>query len=52
MLRLQGLHVRRILKLEYSWATEFEAPPRRLKAPFPWDWLVIAEKGKKRKGQF
>jgi len=52
MLRLQGLHVRRILKLEYSWATEFEAPPRWLQAPFPWDWLVIAEKGKKRKGQF
>jgi SAM-dependent methyltransferase len=51
MLRLHGLHVRRILKLEYPWSTEFESPPSWMQAPFPWDWLVIAEKGKRRKSE-
>jgi len=47
MLGMHSHQVRRILKLEYPWSTEFESPPRWLKAPFPWDWLVVAEKGGK-----
>ncbi|CAN5135751.1 hypothetical protein BH09BAC3_BH09BAC3_31730 [soil metagenome] len=39
-----GLIITAIEKLEYKWDTEFEAPPRWMKAPFPWDWLVECKK--------
>ena len=29
-----------IKKLEYDWNTEFAAPPKWMKGPYPWDWLV------------
>jgi SAM-dependent methyltransferase len=32
------------LKIEYSWKTEFISPPRWMKAPYPWDWLCVAQK--------
>jgi SAM-dependent methyltransferase len=32
------------LKIEYLWKTEFESPPRWMKAPYPWDWLCVAQK--------
>ena len=35
-----------IHKIEYSWKTEFTSPPRWMKAPFPWDWLFVAQKAK------
>lgn len=41
----RGLTVTAIDKLEYSWKTEFNAPPRWMKDPYPWDWLVACEKG-------
>lgn len=31
-------------KLEYSWDTEFNNPPAWMKAPYPWDWCVLAKK--------
>ena len=31
-------------KLEYDWETEFEDPPKWMKDPFPWDWLVVFRK--------
>jgi SAM-dependent methyltransferase len=31
-------------KIEYKWDTEFAAPPKWMKAPYPWDWLVLAQK--------
>jgi 2-polyprenyl-3-methyl-5-hydroxy-6-metoxy-1,4-benzoquinol methylase len=31
-------------KIEYSWKTEFVKPPRWLKEPKPWDWMVVARK--------
>lgn len=31
-------------KIEYDWDTEFVKPPRWLKRPRPWDWLVVAKK--------
>jgi len=34
----------RLEKIEYSWKTEFNEPPRWLRAPLPWDWMMIAER--------
>jgi len=31
-------------KIQYGWNTEFDHPPRWMKAPFPWDWMVVAKK--------
>ena len=39
-----GLRVKETLKVEYSWKTEFPQPPRWMKAPYPWDWLCVAER--------
>jgi SAM-dependent methyltransferase len=33
-------------KVEYGWDTEFDSPPVWMKAPYPWDWLVVAKKKK------
>ncbi|MEQ9591465.1 MAG: class I SAM-dependent methyltransferase [Cyclobacteriaceae bacterium] len=34
------LEVTAIERLEYEWTTEFETPPKWMKEPYPWDWLV------------
>lgn len=31
-------------KIEYEWRTEFHQPPRWLKEPRPWDWMVTAKR--------
>ncbi len=31
-------------KVEYGWDTEFESPPKWMKEPFPWDWMITAVK--------
>lgn len=31
-----------INKLEYDWTSEFSAPPKWMKEPYPWDWIVEA----------
>lgn len=31
-------------KIEYKWDTEFADPPKWMKEPYPWDWLVLAQK--------
>ncbi len=43
---LAGLGFRDIAveKVEYGWDTEFEKPPRWMKAPWPWDWAVAGLK--------
>lgn len=33
-----------ISKINYDWQSEFANPPAWMKAPYPWDWLVIAKK--------
>jgi len=38
------LDVLSIEKVEYSWNTEFHKPPRWLKGPYPWDWVVVLRK--------
>ena len=40
----RGFKVEAIEKLEYGWNTEFEAPPRWMKEPYPWDWFVTARR--------
>jgi len=35
-----GLTVSKIEKIEYAWSSEFAKPPKWMKGPFPWDWLV------------
>ena len=31
-------------KVEYAWSTEFDEAPSWLQAPYPWDWMVVAQK--------
>jgi SAM-dependent methyltransferase len=39
-----GFRVRQLTKIQYGWNTEFIDPPRWMKEPYPWDWLLLAEK--------
>ena len=39
-----GLSIKKIDKLEYNWSTELAAPPKWLKEPYPWDWMIECEK--------
>lgn len=32
-----------INKVEYDWTSEFSSPPKWMKEPYPWDWIVEAE---------
>jgi SAM-dependent methyltransferase len=44
LLERRNLRIDEILKIEYPWNTEFDSPPRWMKQPYPWDWLVTAQK--------
>jgi hypothetical protein len=39
-----GFRVEQLTKIQYGWDTEFTDPPRWMKEPYPWDWLLLAEK--------
>jgi 2-polyprenyl-3-methyl-5-hydroxy-6-metoxy-1,4-benzoquinol methylase len=39
-----GFKIDLVDKVEYSWQTEFSKPPRWMKAPYPWDWLVACQR--------
>jgi SAM-dependent methyltransferase len=39
-----GLKIMSLNKVEYSWNSEFSSPPKWMKAPYPWDWLVECRK--------
>lgn len=43
--REAGLSITALEKLEYDWTSELESPPRSLKGPYPWDWMVECRKG-------
>ena len=32
-----------IHKVEYDWTSEFSSPPKWMKDPYPWDWLIEAK---------
>lgn len=44
MLGQRGMEVLETRKIEYSWETEFERPPRWMDVARPWDWMVVAKK--------
>lgn len=44
VLNTYGLQMLQVQKVEYQWQTEFTEPPRWLREPLPWDWLVVAQK--------
>jgi SAM-dependent methyltransferase len=46
LLESKKLRVANICKIEYPWNTEFASPPKWMKEPYPWDWLVTAQKMK------
>ncbi|MDK1022570.1 MAG: class I SAM-dependent methyltransferase [Candidatus Hydrogenedentes bacterium] len=43
-LRSMGLETIETHKVEYAWSTEFDEVPAWLKGPYPWDWMVLAQK--------
>lgn len=44
LLQNRGMKVLEMEKVQYSWETEFDQPPRWMKEPYPWDWLCVASK--------
>jgi 2-polyprenyl-3-methyl-5-hydroxy-6-metoxy-1,4-benzoquinol methylase len=44
MFRERGFDITSLEKVRYSWDTEFDQPPRWMKAPYPWDWLLTCKK--------
>jgi len=45
-----GFKIINMDKIEYSWKTEFESPPKWMRAPYPWDWMAVCEKPANGKG--
>lgn len=43
LLANEGFEAIQFAKIEYEWTTEFIKPPKWLKEPKPWDWMVVAE---------
>jgi SAM-dependent methyltransferase len=44
LLERRDLRIEEISKIEYPWDTEFDSPPNWMKNPYPWDWLIVAQK--------
>ena len=44
LLRNEGFITADFQKIEYEWNTEFLKPPKWLKEPKPWDWMVVGRK--------
>ncbi len=44
LLSKEGFITNDFQKVEYNWSTEFLKPPKWLKEPKPWDWMVMAVK--------
>lgn len=43
-LKNEGFTVGEIQKVNYPWSTEFIKPPKWMKEPYPWDWMLVAKK--------
>ncbi len=43
MLQNAGFHIHATDKLQYPWADEFHNPPRWLRDPYPWHWLMVCQ---------
>jgi SAM-dependent methyltransferase len=46
MMEHAGFRVNMVEHLEYEWNTEFSDPPKWMKEPYPWDWLVECSIGR------
>jgi len=46
LLKELRFEIEAIEKVEYDWSTEFDQPPRWMKEPYPWDWLILSKKRK------
>lgn len=44
MMQDAGFEVLSIEKVEYDWSNEFDHPPRWLREPYPWHWLLVCRK--------
>ena len=44
LLSREGFEAEEFQKIEYGWSTEFLKPPKWLRDPRPWDWMVVAKK--------
>lgn len=44
LLANEGFETETFQKIEYKWSTEFLKPPKWLKEPVPWDWMIVAKK--------
>ncbi len=44
VLGVKGFVVEAVDKAEYDWKTEFHTPPRWMRDPYPWDWIVVARR--------
>lgn len=44
LLEREGFRATKFEKIEYDWDTEYTKPPKWLKDPKPWDWMVVAQK--------
>ena len=44
LLANEGFAAEEFHKIEYDWSTEFLKPPKWLKQPRPWDWMVLGKK--------
>ena len=41
-LAMSGFRLAKLDRVNYAWSTESLAPPRRMHAELPWDWLAVA----------
>lgn len=41
---MAGLSIISLQKVEYGWDSEFSSPPKWMRDPYPWDWLVECRK--------
>jgi len=44
MFRDSGFDVEFVDKVEFDWSAEFSAPPRWLRDPYPWHWLLVCRR--------
>lgn len=44
LLSRERFRVEKFQKINYNWKTEFVHPPKWLKEPCPWDWMVVGMK--------
>lgn len=44
LLQRKTIQLESLSKVEYNWNTELNAPPKWMKEPYPWDWLVHCRK--------